>query len=305
MERQKDFSRIDGVKAEPGRRHAIATPQKRPQAPLVNTQDADPLVTSRARKAAEIKPALPRTAKSMVLRRQMVERAKQQRQKNRKKYGKHVIAYAVGIALLIAMGLILWAFQGLLPFSIPFNSNDQSNQPVNRPIVQETSSLDETERSSEEIAAHKMGAEEPKTLRIPRLGINAKISRVGVALSGEPIAPGNIFDVGWFEASGKPGALGAVLLNGHVSGPGKDGIFRGLDSLNPQDEIIIERGDGQLITYRVDKVLEYSSTQLDMSAVTQSIDPDKSGLNLITTTNKFTSRGGFTDKRLIIFALQQ
>lgn len=318
MEHQKGVGRIDVVATEPGSRYAARRVEPRQHTPGTSPDSAQAITTPAThkhldvkpstaktpRKAQLIKPALPRTAKSMVLRRQMVERAKKQRQKNRKKYGKHIIGYVIAAAVIVATILTAWTFRELLPFNLPFTGQEKSNQPVNRPIVQETSSLDETMPSSEEIAAHRMGANEPRAIRIPKLGVEAKIKRVGMSLSGEPIAPGNIFDVGWFEASGQPGSPGVILLNGHVAGPTKSGIFGDLVSLEPDDKILVDRGDGQVMTYIVSRVQEYSATQVDMSAASQSLDPSRQGLNLITTTNKFSNRNSLPDKRVIVFALQ-
>jgi len=314
MERQKNFGRIDRAAREPGRRYNAArviprgerAEAPKPAAPAPKKHlDIKPKENSAKRGASSAKPALPRTAKSLVLRRQIVEHAKQQKHKARKKYGKHVFIYGAIAATVFAAALIIWAFQDLLPVNLHMFNKEPAEKVVNRPIIQETSSLDETAVTAEDLAAHKMGQDEPRLLKIPSLTVDARIKRVGVSLNGEPIATGNIFDVGWFEASGKPGSPGAVLLNGHVSGPSKDGVFAQLGSLKAGDKVILERGDGKELTYIVQKVQEYSTNAVDMDAATQPLDPTKQGLNLMTTANKFTGRSEQTDKRLVVFALLQ
>lgn len=311
MDTQKNDRTTRYTPAEPGRRYVAKgfDSARRPSTTEqvlshVSAHDVKPPVKKTPKRTPNpVKPALARTEKSKVLRRQMVERAKLQRQKTRKSYGKHVLVYsAIGVTLLAAV-LILWSFQGLLPSGLQFFSNSQPETPVNRPIIQETSTLDETEPSAQDVAQHKMGAEEPRVLKIPKLGVEARIKRVGVSLSGEPISTGNIFDVGWFEAGGRPGIDGAVLLNGHVAGPSKQGIFGQIRTLVPGDKLLLSRGDGMELTYTVVKVQEYTSNSVDMNAATQPIDPSRHGLNLMTTVNKYPGNSSQPDKRVMVFAL--
>jgi hypothetical protein len=311
MDTKKDTAAAAHTPVEPGRRYIASRQSAKKTTPLVGRpasnltpRDVKPLVKQKQRATGLSKPALTRTEKSKVLRRQMVERAQQQRQRARKSYGKHMLVYSSIGVTAIAAGLILWSFQGLLPSGLQLFSNSTVDQPVNKPIIQEVSSLDETQPSLSEVAMHKMGPEEPRTLKIPRISLEARIKRVGISLSGEPIATGNIFDVGWFESGGKPGIDKAVLLNGHVAGPSKDGIFAQLRNLVPGDTIQLERGDGMELTYTVVKVQEYSSNAMDMNAATQPIDPSREGLNLMTTVNKYSGRSENPDKRIVIFALQ-
>lgn len=313
MERQKGSGKIDGFSREPGRRYTamrvvprgITIPPAPAEKPAGRRRADITPPKKKQRTASTAKPALTRTEKSRVLRRQIVEHAEQQKKRARKRYGKHVLVYGIIGATVLAAGLILWAFQEVLPLKLHIFYNEPNSTVSNHPIIQETSTLDETAVTAEDIATHKMGQDEPRVLRIPALGIEARTQRVGVSLSGEPIATGNIYDVGWFEASGKPGSPGAVLLNGHVSGPSKDGIFSSLRSLKAGDKILLERGDGQELTYIVQKIQEYSANAVDMGAATESLDPNKQGLNLMTTANKFTGRTDEPDKRLIVFALLQ
>lgn len=311
MDTQKDTQTKDRGPIEPGRRYIADRQNPKRDTPVLSRmsshvpfRDVTPVAKPKLRSTGASKPALTRTEKSKVLRRQMVERAKQQRQQSRKNYGKHALVYSsIGITA-VAAGLILWSFQGLLPTGLQFFSNSPVEKPVNKPIIQEVSSLDETQPNAEEVTMHKMGPEEPRLLKIPKISLEARIKRVGVSLSGEPIATGNIFDVGWFESGGKPGIDKAVLLNGHILGPTKEGIFGQLGYLAPGDTILLDRGDGMELTYTVVKVQEYAANAMDMNAATQPIDPTREGLNLMTTVNKYSDRVDKSDKRIMVFALQ-
>lgn len=255
----------------------------------------------KTRQVSQAKPAMARTKRSMVLRRQMVERAKEQKVKVKKKRGLHALWYLFIAAIICAFGTVVWSFREALPFEIElFKAQPQVINSV-EPKASETSTLEEILISDAEIAANMVASDAPKTVRIPSISVTGRIRQVGTTLSGEPIAPKNIYDVGWYEGSSRPGNDGAVLLNGHLAGPSKAGIFSDIQALQVGDVITIERGDGKVIQYAVERIQEYTGGQIDMSAAISSADPTKKGLNLVTTLNKFSG----TEKRIIVFAVQQ
>jgi hypothetical protein len=232
----------------------------------------------------------------------MVERAVEQRSKVKKNRGRHAMWYGFGGIILATFLVVLWAFGEALPFHLDiFKSEPQPKHIVNLvdPKSQEVSPLDETPVPDTDIAAHVVAMDAPRVLRIPKLQLVARIRQVGTTLSNEPIAPKSIFDVGWYEGSSKLGEEGATLLNGHLAGPNKPGIFKTIQTLENGDEMTVERGDKKVFTYVVSRTQEYNGGQIDMSAATNSIVPGKPGLNLLTTLNKYSG----TDKRLIIFAV--
>lgn len=279
-----------------------AAPVAQPQSPTIReVTDASNTRKSVPRQVSKVKPAMTRTKRSMVLRRQMVERAKEQKAKVKKERSLHFLWYIFAFAVIGAFCVVLWSFREALPFNLEFFK--QKNEVVNsiEPTLKETATLDESPVSAAEIEANVVASDAPKTLKIPNLQIAARIRQVGTTLSGEPIAPKNINDVGWYEGSSRPGNDGAVLLNGHLAGPTKTGIFTDIQALHVGDEIIVERGDGQAMTYAVERIQEYTGGQIDMSAAISSIDPTKKGLNLVTTLNKFSG----TEKRIIVFAVQR
>lgn len=127
-----------------------------------------------------------------------------------------------------------------------------------------TQDLDETEYTEEEIAEYTVAGDLPRYLSIPKLDItNARVLQVGVDENNELQTPNNIFDVGWYFNSGKPGNGGALLIDGHNGGPTKEGVFKHLDELTTGDQIIIERGDGITFTY---EVYDYATVDLDASS---------------------------------------
>jgi sortase A len=146
--------------------------------------------------------------------------------------------------------------------------------------------------------------DQPKLLKISQLNVNARIRRMGIKANSQLEAPGNIYDAGWYEDSSKPGdGLGATLIDGHVSGPTKTGIFYNLKKLNPGNEINIIRGDGQQFTYVVADKKSYPIDKVDMAATLKSANPTKPGLNLITCSGKFDTKSQQYQERLVVFAV--
>lgn len=309
-------NRIKTTSREPGRRYTTGLLHPRAGADIMHSAPSQAVDSApspvklghdskAARTPARAKPALPRTAKSIVLRRQMVAHAKQHKHQVRRSLGKHLVSTLIVLVMVLSLGTIVWAFRDLVPFKAPFLQKKNSATVMEEPKLVEQTDLDESVPTPKDIASYVMAVDAPRILRVPSLDIESRVRRVGTALSGEPIAPSNIYDIGWFEVNGKPNEANAVLLNGHSFGPTKTGIFARLNELKPGDKILIEMGDKSVITYAVSQVEEYQANQLDMSVATQSINPAKKGLNLMMTNSRYSSRSTTPFKQLIVFTIQQ
>ena len=123
---------------------------------------------------------------------------------------------------------------------------------------------------------------------------------MGVNSKGELDTPRNIFDVGWYEASGKPGQGGTAIIDGHNGGPHVHGVFKDLPVLAKGDIITIERGDGVIYNY---KVVENNSILLSeanayMPTAARSPEAGKESVTLITCTGEWSqSRGTYLSRQ--------
>lgn len=112
--------------------------------------------------------------------------------------------------------------------------------------------LVEVPPSDTEVSEYTVAPDRPRYLSIERLEINkARILPMGINEKGELSTPNNIFDVGWYYNSSKPGKGGTLLIDGHNGGPHVQGVFKALPSLSEGDIIVIERGDGAIFKYSV------------------------------------------------------
>ena len=156
-------------------------------------------------------------------------------------------------------------------------------------------SLDETEPTEAEIKEHTVAPDEPRYLTIDKLGVkNSRILGMGVNMKGELDTPRNIFDVGWYEYSGKPGQGKTMVIDGHNGGPHVHGVFKNLPSLAAGDIIEVERGDGAKFKY---KVVENVTVPLEqsneyMSTVEQSPERGKESVTLISCTGEWSQQRG-------------
>lgn len=145
----------------------------------------------------------------------------------------------------------------------------------------------------------------PRYIKIPKLGVNARVLQVGVTGNGTLGTPNNIYDTAWYQGSAKPGQLGdATLVDGHVSSWTAHGVFYGIKTLVTGDTIQIVRGDGTLLSYRVVKTQVYSAAAVDMQAALAPIVKGKSGLNLITCTGQVKPGTSEFSERVVVFAEQ-
>jgi LPXTG-site transpeptidase (sortase) family protein len=154
-----------------------------------------------------------------------------------------------------------------------------------------------------DIASYRVSPASPRVIAIPKIGVEARVLSLGVTSDNALKSPSNIHDAGWYNGSATPGELGAVLINGHVHGPTKPGVFYNLKKLEEGDKITVTRGDGKVFTYSVVKSQSYTKDNVDMGAAFNSATPGKPGLNLITCDGSYDGEGNY-DKRLIVFAVQ-
>jgi LPXTG-site transpeptidase (sortase) family protein len=141
-------------------------------------------------------------------------------------------------------------------------------------------------------------------IKIPKIGASGRVLQVGINNDGSLGTPNNVYDAAWYTGSAKPGQPGATLIDGHVSSWTSHGIFYGLKKLVAGDTIQIQRGDGQLLTYRVVRSQVYNADNVDMQAAITPVTKGKSGLNLITCTGKVKPGTSEFNERVIVFSEQ-
>jgi LPXTG-site transpeptidase (sortase) family protein len=153
-------------------------------------------------------------------------------------------------------------------------------------------------------ASHKVAADLARYIFIPKLNVVAMVGSVGLTKTGAIGTPGNVFMTAWYNGSSKPGQSGATVIDGHVSSWTTNGVFYNLHKLLPGDNIKIERGDGTMFTYIVNKVQYYPSNNVDMAGVLAPVDPAKPALTLITCAGAVIKGTNEFSERIVVYSEQ-
>ncbi|OYW86290.1 hypothetical protein B7Z17_00715 [Candidatus Saccharibacteria bacterium 32-49-10] len=165
--------------------------------------------------------------------------------------------------------------------------------------VQQAEGKDETE-PADPLKGYVVAADAPRAIYIDKLGVRARVLEMGLNPDRSIQAPINIFDAGWYNGSAKPGEKGAAVIDGHASGPSREGLFAYVETLAPGDRVMVERGDGVRLEYEVVEKKNYNYENVDMTEVMRVKGGDE-GLNLITCTGNWVKDRKTFDTRAIIF----
>lgn len=208
-------------------------------------------------------------------------------------------------AVMFGMAVLIFLF-GMAAVVMQLRTNEHVEAQVkNTAQTKAEAPPEEDKPTSQALSSYAVAPDLPRLVSIPKLDIQARVTRQGVKADGSLKAPGNIYDVGWYENSSKPDEYGAMLLDGHVHGPTKPGIFVDLKSLQKGDTITVERGDHKVFNYKVVTAKTYDKDKIDMAAAMVPVVPGQKGLNLITCTGKIDYSTNEYQQRLIVFAVQQ
>lgn len=210
---------------------------------------------------------------------------------------------------MIAAGLLVIASNVVL---LDWQSNktaiaeaDQLMQSSHTSKSRKTVSVPSTDKPAPAaVNSYSVAADHARYLTIPKLGVHARVLSVSTTSDGAIGTPANIYDTAWYSGSALPGQSGATLIDGHISSWTSHGVFYGLKQLAPGDTVQIERGDGQIITYRVMKIQTYDADSVDMNAALSPITPGTSGLNLISCSGDVEAGSNEFNQRIVVFTEQ-
>ncbi|WP_217250856.1 class F sortase [Streptomyces sp. AC602_WCS936] len=123
----------------------------------------------------------------------------------------------------------------------------------------------------------------PVGLRIPAIGVDTPVMRLGLAADGTVEVPPVTDDdvAGWYRHSPTPGQVGPSVVLGHVTvGTHGDGVFRRLGQLRRGDRVEARREDGTAAEFTVTEVRTVAKADFPTDDVYG--DVDRPELRLIT-----------------------
>ncbi|MDH6624160.1 LPXTG-site transpeptidase (sortase) family protein [Streptomyces sp. LBL] len=146
-----------------------------------------------------------------------------------------------------------------------------------------------------------MGRSTPVGLRIPAIGVDTPVMKLGLAADGSvQVPPIQANDrAGWYEHSPTPGQTGPSVILGHVTvGADGDGVFRHLKDLQRGEKIVARLENGTAAVFAVTDVKTVAKAHFPTDEVYG--DVDRPELRLITCGGARTG-DGYRDN-VIVFA---
>ncbi|GGV80131.1 class F sortase [Streptomyces massasporeus] len=141
----------------------------------------------------------------------------------------------------------------------------------------------------------------PRSVLAPRVGLDARISPVGVTARGDMAVPDDPSVAGWYRHGPAPGsARGSAVLVGHVdTDTGALGEFLALYDVRRGDRIEVRRAGDEPVTYRVVSRLTVPKEALPPSTFRRSGPP---ALTLITCAPPYVPEQGGYASNLVVTA---
>lgn len=113
-----------------------------------------------------------------------------------------------------------------------------------------------------------LSASPPTRLRIPGLGLDARVVRLGADGSGRNLALPPLRAAGWDVSSVTPGQRGITVIAGFIErAAGSPGALAHLRRLHRGDVVVLRRRDGARVRYRVTRIAFYAQGRLPAAKV--------------------------------------
>lgn len=146
----------------------------------------------------------------------------------------------------------------------------------------------------------------PRWVRIPSINVWAKIKKIGLDVSGQVAMPDNTNDIGWLDNSARPGdSGGATVLAGYVAGPYTKGVFWDLSTLKDGTAFEIEKGNGEIVRYKVSKIVTINPGKPDLSRYVQSEIPKKHDVKLVSIVGSFSKTNYLNSEQIVVYGVLQ
>jgi sortase (surface protein transpeptidase) len=91
----------------------------------------------------------------------------------------------------------------------------------------------------------------PVHIRIPAIGVSARVVHLGLTPDGAMATPTNYSDTGWFAPGPEPGERGAAVIAGHVDNKTGPAVFFRLGQLRRGNSIYVTVAGGRRLRFTV------------------------------------------------------
>lgn len=140
----------------------------------------------------------------------------------------------------------------------------------------------------------------PVRLRIPAIGVDSTIQRLGLDADGAIAAPG-FQNAGWYEAGPRPGQPGPAILLGHYDTRTGPAVFYRLPELGPGAQVLVDRADGSTVRFRIQGRMQVAKSRFPADLVYgPTLTPS---LRLVTCGGTFDPRTGHYRDNVVLTAV--
>ena len=216
---------------------------------------------------------------------------------------KRLVTKKIAFSRRQCWGLVIGAAAGVVILSVWYtlSRQPQATKTVKAEVVTHSTDAPSEDKPGGDYA-WRGGADDPKKLTIPSVGIDAYVQNVGVDQNQQIAVPNNIHIAGWFVDSVRPGQKGLSIIDGHVDGRTvNEGVFAKLGKLKEGGALTVEMGSGSVLRYRVHKITTVATDKATDVLYSQ-IPSINSQLNLITCTGTYLKDQKTYDQRTIVAA---
>lgn len=275
-------------------------PSKVQRLALTPTPKPESLHTIENRLATELKDSPNKETESKPMPEKPVNNVPKNIKDQKRTKLKNIALTAFGVVLLIVAGFITYEAMVRIKEVNTIDVGATDGSPA-QAHSKEDEGKTETEVSADALATYKVSAEYPRALYVNKLNIASRIMPMSINTDGSVQAPINIYDAGWYTGSVKPGETGAAFIDGHASGPTREGLFAYLDTLAVGDTLEVETGNGEKLTFKVTHTETVPLENVDMKQVLKPYGDSEKALNLMTCTGKWLEDKQTYDQRVIVY----
>ena len=140
----------------------------------------------------------------------------------------------------------------------------------------------------------------PVRLRIPAIGVDSSLSRLGLNGDGTIEVPHDFNQPGWYEKGPAPGDEGPAVILGHLDSYTGPAVFARLSQLQAGSEVLVDRVDGSRVRFLVDRVATFPSDAFPTDEVYGATT--RATLRLITCGGRFNAGRGRYSDNVVAFA---
>lgn len=143
--------------------------------------------------------------------------------------------------------------------------------------------------------------ENPISIQIPSLSVEAYVEHVGKDSEGRMDIPSDFNNAAWYSLGATPGESGNSVIAAHFNKPdGSPSVFYNLEDLKKDDEIIVADTTGNVLVFKVIDTDVFESSSFPIKSVFGK--NTKKMLNLITCAGDYDAGLNEYSQRTVVFS---